>query len=268
MVDNIVIVRGGGDIASGIIQKFYRSGFKVLCLETEKPTSIRRKVSFSEAVYDGRSIVEGIIGVKVYNLKDIFEIWNTNCIPVAVDPKGLYINRLKPLILIDAILAKRNLGTNMNMAPVTIGVGPGFVAGIDVNVVVETNRGHNLGRLIFKGRASKNTGIPGVIGGYSKERVIYSHECGIINNIKNIGDVVKKGENIAVIDCHPVVGKISGVLRGIIRNNIYVEKGLKIADIDPRISERNNCFTISDKARNIAGGVLEAVLYTRNIKKI
>ncbi|MDF2503362.1 selenium-dependent molybdenum cofactor biosynthesis protein YqeB [Clostridium sp.] len=267
MFSEIVIVRGGGDIASGSIQKLYRSGFRVLVLEIEKPSSIRRKVCFGEAVYENRVIIEGIAAVKVNKEEEIFEAWKEYNIPVVIDPKGKYIDILKPEIVVDAILAKRNLGTNMNMAPFTIAVGPGFQAGKDVNIVIETNRGHNLGRLIFNGRAAEDTGVPGVIAGYSKERVIYSPHDGIINNIKEIGDLVKKQDVLAYVDDVAVKATIDGVLRGIIRNNTKVFKGLKIADIDPRLSERKNCFTISDKARNIGGAVIEAILYMKNNKK-
>ncbi|ANP70864.1 EF2563 family selenium-dependent molybdenum hydroxylase system protein [Clostridium tyrobutyricum] len=265
MNKDTVIVRGGGDVASGAIQKLHRSGFKVLILEIENPTSIRRKVSFSEAIYDQNIEIENIKASHVDSLDAVHECWNNEKIPVVVDPDGIYIGLLKPEIVVDGILAKKNLGTNMGMAPITIALGPGFEAGKDVNAVIETNRGHNLGRLIFKGKAADDTGVPGVIAGYSKERVIYSPYSGIINNIKDIGDTVKSGETIAHIGCFRVKANISGVLRGIIRDRTTVKKGLKIADVDPRISEKKNCFTISDKARNIGGGVLEAIMYIRRI---
>lgn len=263
MNKDTVIVRGGGDVASGAIQKLHRSGFKVLILEIEKPTSIRRKVSFSEAIYDQNIEIENIKASYVDSLDAVHGCWNNGKIPVVVDPDGIYIGLLKPEIVVDGILAKKNLGTNMDMAPITVALGPGFEAGKDVNVVIETNRGHNLGRLIFKGKAADDTGVPGVIEGYSRERVIYSPYSGIINNIKDIGDTVKSGETIAHVEGFKVKANISGILRGIIRDRTTVKEGLKIADVDPRISERKNCFTISDKARNIGGGVLEAVMYTR-----
>lgn len=266
MFKDIIIVRGGGDIASGAIQKLSRSGFKVLVLEIKEPSSIRRKVSFSEALYEGQVTVEGLTAVQVRDTYDIHKVWKMNNIPIVADPDGKYINILKPDVVVDAILAKKNLGTNMGMAPITIGLGPGFEAGKDVDAVIETNRGHNLGRLILKGKASEDTGVPGVIGGYSKERVIYSPYCGVISNVKEIGDIVKAGEVIAYVAGHPVKAAINGVLRGLIRNNREIKAGLKIADVDPRLSERKNCYTISDKARNIGGAVLEAVLYLKNQK--
>jgi len=257
----MVIVRGGGDIASGVIQKLYRCGFKVLVLEIENPTCIRRAVSFSEALFEDEIEVEGIKSVRVRNLEEIEDAWKNNKVPVIVDPKGSYINLLKPKAVVDGILAKKNLGTYINMAPITMALGPGFEAGKDVDVVIETNRGHNLGRLIFNGEAQADTGSPGNIGGYTKERVIYSPCDGVINNAKEIGDIVKKEEPLAYVGDYIVRATIDGVLRGIIRNNSKVYKGLKIADIDPRLEERKNCFTISDKARTIGGGVLEALIY-------
>lgn len=264
MFNDIVIVRGGGDIASGTIQKLYRSGFKVLILEVEKPTFIRRKVCFGEAVYEGEAVIEGITSQSIRNLEDMYKVWEEGKIPVFIDAAGDSIKRVKPKVVVDAILAKRNLGTTIDMADITIALGPGFEAGKDVHVVIETMRGHNLGRLIMNGRAMENTGVPGDIKGFSKERVIYCPCEGVIKNVRDIGDIVKKGEILAFVGKEEVVATIDGVLRGIIRDATYVNPGLKIADIDPRISEKDNCFTISDKSRAIGGAVLEAILYLRN----
>lgn len=261
MKNNRIIVRGGGDIASGTIQKLHRSGFKVLVLEIETPSSIRRNVSFSEAVYDGETTIEGIKGVFVNTTDEILRVWDKGHVPVTIDAKGKLIKEIKPIAVVDAILAKKNLGTDMSMATITIALGPGFNAGVDVNMVVETMRGHNLGRLIFHGYAEKNTGSPGIIGGYSNERVIYSNYEGSISNLREIGDIVQASETIAVIDGKEVKTTIKGVLRGIIRDKTYVTKGLKIADIDPRLGQVENCNTISDKARTIGGSVLEGILY-------
>lgn len=270
MVDNIVIVRGGGDIASGAIQKLYRSGFRVLVLDIEKPTFIRRKVCFGEAVYEGETTLEDITSKHIGSIEETLEVWREGKIPVLIDSKGDCIKKLKPKVVIDAILAKRNLGTTMDMADITIALGPGFEAGKDVHAVIETMRGHNLGRLIVDGRAAENTGVPGEIKGVSKERVIYSPCEGIINNLRDIGDIVKKGEVLAQVESEAVKATIDGVLRGIIRDKFHVTRGLKIADIDPRLSEQENCFTISDKSRAIGGAVLEAVLYLLNkdLKKV
>ena len=171
---------------------------------------------------------------------------------------------LHPLAVVDAILAKENLGTNRTMAPITVALGPGFVAGDDVDAVVETKRGHHLGRVLWSGSAAPNTGIPGIIGGFGKERVIHSPAKGILRNVKKITDTVSKGDVIAIVETEggevPVEATLDGILRGLIRDGYPVKTGFKIADIDPRIDEYNNCFTISDKARCIAGGVLEAIL--------
>ena len=261
---NLVIVRGGGDIASGTIQKLYRSGFKVLVLEIAKPSSIRRKVSFGEAVYDGEIEIEGIKSRLCSDFSQIEECWNDKVIPIAIDPKGEYIKSLHPQIVVDAILAKKNMGTDIHMAPIVIALGPGFTAKKDCHVVIETMRGHNLGRLIFEGPASKNTGTPGIINGYGIERVIYSNAKGKIKNIHQIGDIVEKDDILAYIGDTPVKATISGVLRGIIRDGFEVPDHFKIADIDPRIEEQKNCFTISDKARAIGGAVLETILYLLN----
>jgi len=267
MFNDIVIVRGGGDLASATIQKLYRSGFRVLVLEVPKPTSIRRSVSFSEAIYEREVEVEGIRALQVYSLSEIENAWRNLTVPVIVDADGKYIKELNPKIVVDAIIAKKNMGTTKDMAGITIALGPGFSAGIDVDIVIETARGHNLGRLIFNGEAAKNTGIPGNIMGYSKERVIHSTCAGIMNNVLGIGDVVKKDEIVAYIGDSPVKATISGLLRGILRSGSYVTSGFKIADIDPRVLEKINCYTISDKARSIAGGVLEAIFYLINKSK-
>lgn len=266
--DDIVIVRSGGDIASGAIQKLYRSGFKVLVLETETPSAIRRKVAFCEAVYEKEIEIEGIKARLVANDEEIQDCWDSDILPVMIDSRGKVIERLKPLAVVDGILAKQNFGTKRSMAPITVALGPGFSAPEDVDIVIETMRGHNLGRIIEEGRASENTGVPGIIAGFGIERVIYSDYSGVITNVEKIGNVVEKGDVIAVVGDNEIYASISGVLRGIIRDGYKVKKGLKIADIDPRISEKDNCFTISDKARNIGGAVLESILYLKKKKGI
>jgi len=255
-----VIVRGGGDIATGVAHKLKRCGMEVVVLESEKPTSIRRKVSFSEAVYKKESLVEGIKGVLVSSSKEAIEESKDNKIPVLIDPDGRSIKELKPHVVVDAIIAKKNLGTNINMAPLVIALGPGFTAGKDCHVVVETMRGHDLGRLIYGGEALANTGNPGSIGGYSVERVIHSPADGLLKTLKNIGEIVSKGETIAIVGETNVKSQISGVLRGILPEGIIIKKGLKMADVDPRNNQVKNCYTISDKARCIGGAVVEAIM--------
>lgn len=269
MKKDLIVIRGGGDIATGTIHKLHRCGFKVVILEVEKPSSIRRAVCFSEAIYENKFIVEDVVCEKANNLEEIYNILDRGNIPVVIDPYGEYIKMLNPLVVVDAVLAKKNLGTNKSMAPITIGLGPGFCASQDVDIVIETMRGHNLGRIIESGYAMANTGIPGEIKGIGKERVIYSPDDGTISNVRQIGDIVKKGEVLATIDnsennsITEVKATIDGLLRGIIRDKTNVKNGLKIADIDPRIEEIKNSYTISDKARTIAGGVIEAILYMK-----
>lgn len=260
MSKETIIVKSGGDVASGIIQKLHRSGFNVLVLEINNPTSIRRTVCFSEAVFNGKMTVEDTTAVLVNDLDEIHKAWAENSVPVIVDPVGSYISLLKPIAVIDAIIAKKNLGMKKDLAPITIGIGPGFEAGKDVDIVIESNRGHNLGKLIFKGYAESNTGNPGDISGLTFERVLYAPCEGIFISKYNIGDRVNKGDIVAIVNEEPIYAKIHGIIRGLIRNKTHVTNKLKVGDIDPRLDEINNCFTISDKARAIGGGVLEAIM--------
>lgn len=261
---NLIIVRGGGDLATGTIYKLKKSGFQVLILEVQNPSAIRRNVAFCEAVYQGTQTVEDMTCYLVESVEQAEQFINEGKLCVLVDPMGESIARLKPLAVIDAILAKKNLGTNRNMAPITLALGPGFTAGEDVDAVIETKRGHNLGRVLWEGAAAPNTGIPGIIGGYGKERVIHCPAKGILRNVKKITDTVSRGEVIAVVETEEgnvsVKATLDGILRGLIRDGYPVHVGFKMADIDPRAEEYENCFTISDKARCIAGGVLEALL--------
>ncbi len=258
---NLVVVRGGGDIATGTIAKLYQCGFPLLILETANPSCIRRTISFCEAVSEQEMVVEGIKAKKAESLEEAYKIYQQGNVPLMVDEEGFLIKMIRPAVVIDAILAKKNLGTKITDAPIVIGLGPGFTAGEDVHAVIETKRGHDLGRVIYEGTAIANTGIPGIIGGYGKERVIHAPFSGKWHIRKKIGEIVEKGEVIACVNEHPVTAAISGVLRGTIREGYPVEKGLKVADIDPRIAEQENCYRISDKARCVAGGVLEAILH-------
>ncbi len=261
---DLIIVRGGGDLATGSVYKLKKSGFPVLILEVANPSAIRRNVAFCEAVYQGSQTVEDMTCYLADSLEQAAQFLMEGKLTVLVDPTGESIAKLKPLAVVDAILAKKNMGTNRVMAPITIGLGPGFTAGEDVDAVVETKRGHHLGRVLWEGSAVPNTGIPGIIGGYGKERVIHCPAKGILRNVKKITDTVSKGEVIAVVEAEeglvPVEATLDGILRGLIRDGYPVKPGFKMADIDPRLNELDNCFTISDKARCIAGGVLEAIL--------
>lgn len=295
----LIICRGAGDLATGIIHRLHRAGHRVIALETDYPAAIRRQVSFCEAVYDGSAAVEGVTARLVPALADaesdtetysgindtpaahiVSEKWDSSAIeavleagevPLLIDQKGESIALLKPDVVVDAIIAKKNLGTTIDMAPLVIGVGPGFTAGQDVHLVIESMRGHNLARIITDGMAQPNTGVPGNIAGFTSERVIHAPAAGYIHDVRKIGDIVQKGDEIARIypdkesydnalsEYVPVNATITGIIRGLIREGYYFRKGFKIADIDPRESEITNCVTISDKARSIAGSVLEAV---------
>lgn len=265
MEKKLIIVRGGGDLATGTIHRLWSSGFPVLVLETENPAAIRRQVAVSEAIYEGKTVIEGMSGIRIDNCDQAQDIIDRGEVPVLVDPKGTSIQKLHPAVVVDAILAKKNLGMKKNLAPLTVALGSGFEAGKDVDIVIETMRGHNLGRIIRSGCAAANTGIPAIIGGYGRERVIHAPEAGMLHHVCKIGDMVSAGEKIAQIEREdkrlcPVCVEISGVLRGLLREGYLVHQGMKIADIDPRKEEKENCFTISDKARCIAGSVLEVVV--------
>ena len=261
---DLIIVRGGGDLATGTIYKLKKSGFPVLILEMAVPSAIRRNVAFCEAVWQGKQTVEDMTCYLAGSVAEAERMLAEGKLTVLVDPAGESIPKLKPLAVVDAILAKKNLGMNRDLAPITVALGPGIRAGEDVDAVIETKRGHNLGRVLWTGSAAPNTGIPGIIGGYGRERVIHSPAEGIVRNVKKITDVVAKGEVIALVETEsgtvPVEATLDGILRGLIRDGYPVKAGFKMADIDPRAEEYNNCFTVSDKARCIAGGVLEAIL--------
>ncbi|MBS4534570.1 EF2563 family selenium-dependent molybdenum hydroxylase system protein [Clostridium sp. D2Q-14] len=261
--DKLAVIRGAGDIATGIGHRLYRSGFNIIFLDTDAPTVVRRKVAFAEAVYNGEITVEGLKGKLASNKDESLKLLEEGILPIIIDPKGKSIKELEPKVVVDAILAKKNLGTNRDMAEVVIGVGPGFEAGKNVDAVVETKRGHMLGKVILEGKPEPNTGIPGNILGYTDERVLKGNNSGNIKVLKNIGSIVKKGEVVASIDGVDVMAKIDGVIRGMIRDNYPVKLGMKIGDVDPR-GEEKYCYLISDKARAVGGGVLEAILHILN----
>ena len=262
----IVVIRGGGDLATGVIQKFYRTGFKVVVLEKEKPLAIRRTVALCQGVYDKEHQVEDMTTFLVQSTDECLEVWKQGKIPILIDPEGKWIEEMKPDIVVDGIMAKKNLGTHRNMASITIALGPGFVAGEDVDVVVETKRGHHLGKLYFKGSAIDNTGIPGELEGVVKERVVYAPCSGKVTHIKGIGDEVREGEGIFYIDDFKVISPLDGTLRGLIHEGVMVKEGMKCADIDPRKEAKEYCYSISDKARAIGGATLEATLILLNKK--
>lgn len=259
----MVLIKGAGDLATGIAYRLKKSGFDVVMTEIHKPTTVRRTVAFSQAVFDNEIVIEGIKGVKVNNINEIYEEIREGNIPIIIDEKAEIIKELRPNVVVDAIIAKKNLGTSIEDAPIVIGVGPGFEARVDCHLVVETKRGHYLGKVIEEGSAIPNTGVPGNIGGYTRERIIRASSNGKIKPLVAIGDFVKKGDIVAYIDGIEVLAEIDGIVRGMLQEGIEVFKGMKSGDIDPRC-EKDHCFTISDKARSIGGGVLEAIMYMSN----
>jgi xanthine dehydrogenase accessory factor len=260
----VILIRGAGEMASGVAHRLHQSHFKICMIEISHPLAVRREVTFSEAIYEGEKEVEGIRAKLISKVGEIEEVWKRSQIPILIDADGEKTRSfLKPDVLVDAIMAKKNLGTQVNDAPLVIGLGPGFTVGKDVDIVIETNRGNNLGKMILKGLAEPDTGIPGEIGGYTIERLLRTMKKGAFHPQRSIGERVDKGAVVAVVEDFPVIAKISGVVRGLLRDGVEVKKGMKVGDIDPR-GKRELCFTISDKARAIGGGVLEAILYRFN----
>ena len=258
--DAVVVIKGAGDLASGAILRLHRAGFRLVATEIDQPTTVRRTVAFSEAIYCGEVEVEGVRARKVKDHDEIPQAWSEEVVPVLVDPSAEIVPRLRPAVVIDAIIAKHNLGTRISDAPVVIGLGPGFEAGVDVHAVVETNRGHSLGRVLWHGSAEPDTGVPGEIAGQGPQRLLRAPSSGRFRGERVIGDRVEAGEVVCWVDETPVTAGTTGVLRGLLHDGLTVYPGMKIGDIDPRAA-REHCFTISDKSLAIAGGVLEAVLY-------
>ncbi|MDD5944866.1 MAG: selenium-dependent molybdenum cofactor biosynthesis protein YqeB [Clostridia bacterium] len=255
----LALIKGAGDIASGIAVRLKRAKFDIAMTDIERPTAIRRTVCFSQAIVNGEACVEDIKAERAQSTDDIYQIIKRGNIAVIADEKAECIKTLKPYFVIDAILAKKNLGTSIDDAPVVIGVGPGFRAGVDCHAVIETQRGHYLGRVILEGNAAENTGVPGNIGGYTTERIIRAVKDGIFTPVCQIGDIVEAGQTVAYVDGEPVKCLIGGVLRGILPENTPVYKGMKSGDVDPRC-KKEHCYTVSDKASAVGGGVLEAML--------
>ena len=255
----LVVIRGAGDIASGVALRLYHAGFKVIMLEVEKPTVIRCTVAFAQAVFDGEMTVEGVTARLATSSAEAMKLTERGFIPVMVDPTCSLLDELKPLCVVDAILAKQNLGTRADMAPVTIALGPGFTAGKDCHAVIETNRGHWLGQVIYSGCAQENTGVPGNIMGHTTRRVIRAPAAGIMRSNVKLGDLVKEGDVIAWIGEHEIKAPLTGMVRGLLNDGLAVVGGFKIGDIDPR-GETADFTSVSDKARAIGGGVLEALM--------
>jgi xanthine dehydrogenase accessory factor len=259
-----ILIRGAGEMATGVAHTLWQTHFRVWMTEIPSPLAVRREVSFCEAIFEGQKEVEGVVAKHIQTADDLNRTWEKGMIPVLIDPEAKSRETLEPHVLVDAILEKKNLGTKITDAPLVIGLGPGFTAGTDVHVVIETNRGHQLARLISHGQAEPNTGTPGEISGYSEERVLRASVEGIFRTHKRIGEQVKDGEVVASVGDLPVKARTSGVLRGILRDGTSVTEGMKAGDIDPRGREAS-CYSISDKARAIGGSVLRAILMRYNV---
>jgi len=258
----LVVIRGAGDLASGIAHRLHRARLAVVMTDIAQPRALRRAVSFATAIYEGAVTVEGVEGRHAASGAEALRLVREGCIPVLIDPECRILQELRPEVLVDAIMAKRNTGTRIDWAPLVIGVGPGFTAGADVHAVVETQRGHHLGRIIYQGSAAANTGIPGAVLGYTRERVLWAPAAGTLRGGLPIGSRVEAGQAVAEVDGQPVTATLSGVLRGLMHDGLTVDAGEKIGDVDPR-GVPEYCFTIGDKARAIGGGVLEAILHAR-----
>src|SRR5579884_2921351 len=259
----LVAVKGAGDLATGVIHRLVRSGFPVIATELPQPTVLRRTVAFAEAVSLGEMTVEGITARRADSIEGIQAALKRSLVSVVVDPDGILLKQMQPVVLVEATLSKRNSGITIADAPIVIALGPGYKAGRDAHAVIETNRGHNLGRVYLQGEAEPDTGVPGAIGGYSAERLLRAPHAGTLYGRRQIGDTVAAGETVAAVEADgttaPVIAAISGILRGLVRDGLPVHAGMKVGDIDPR-AVREHCFTISDKSRAVAGGVLEALL--------
>lgn len=256
----LILIKGAGDIATGIAVRLKNAGMQVVMTEIAIPTTVRRSVAFSRAVYEGSAVVENITARLVLDFAQIPAVLQQDEIPVLIDPRCEVLKSIHFDAVVDSILAKKNLSTDPTQAPVVIGVGPGFSVPQDCHCVIETQRGHDLGRCIYQGCAAKNTGIPGEIGGYTVERLLRAPCDGIFHPILAIGDIVKVGQTVAMVDDQPVTAQIDGIVRGLLQDNVPVKAGMKSGDIDPR-GCYEHCFTVSDKARAVGGGVLEAILH-------
>ena len=262
----LILIRGAGDLASGIALRLRHSGFDVVMTDLPRPTAIRRTVAFSDAIVHGETTVEDVTARRADNAAHALALLQQGFLPVLADSACLGREALQPQVLVDAILAKRNLGTAITDAPVVIGVGPGFTAGTDCHAVVETMRGHTLGRVIYRGSALPNTNIPGLIGGFAGERVLRAPADGVFQSTHAIGDRVKSGDIVGYVAGKPMRCTIDGVLRGLLADGVSVFKGMKSGDVDPR-GEVSYCTTASDKALAIGGGVLEAILHLSSLAR-
>ena len=254
-----VLIRGGGDLASGVALRLHRTHFKVIITEVEQPLAVRRAVSFSEAIYQGTWEIEGVVAEHLADAEGIPQTLEKGRIPVIIDPEATIRDQIKLSAIIDGRMLKRSSELRCDAAPLVIGLGPGLSVGADCHAVVETKRGHYLGRVYWEGSAQANTGIPDTVAGFDIQRVIRAPVSGGIIAGLPIGSLLEAGDRIAHVGDVPVTAKFSGALRGLLHDGLMVDEGFKIGDLDPR-SEREYCFTVSDKALAVAGGVMAALL--------
>jgi xanthine dehydrogenase accessory factor len=253
----LALIKGAGDLATGVALRLHRAGFAVAMTELARPTVVRRTVAFAEAMFEGRTMVEGVEGVRIDDVESAESLLGRGAVPVILDPQAASVDRLRPALLVDAIMAKRNLGTRISDAPAVVALGPGFAAGRDAHAVVETKRGHTLGRVITEGEALPDTGVPGEIGGFAEERLLRAPAAGVFSGSREIGDHVEAGEIVGYVGEAPVCARVHGLLRGLLRSGLQVGEGAKLGDVDPR-GVAEHCLLASDKALAVAGGVLEA----------
>ena len=263
----LVLIKGAGDLATGTAVRLYRAGIKVVMTEVAQPTAVRRTVAFSQCMYDGAAQVEGISARRAEDAGAARRALERGEVPVLCDPAAAILGELPFDGVVDAILAKRNLGTCITDAPVVVGVGPGFTAGQDCHAVIETMRGHTLGRVIYHGSALPNTGVPGLVGGFAGERVLRAPAAGYFHPLLEIGAQVRQGDTAATVAGVPMLCTLDGILRGILPEGTPVYAGMKAGDIDPRC-RLEHCFTASDKALAVGGGVLEAILHLGGMLKM
>lgn len=255
----LIIIRGAGDIATGIAWRLWQAHFDIVMTDLPQPTAIRRTVAFSTALEQDCMEVEGVMAVACKNTADVFHAMEHRQVAVVADPQLQWVLSLRPTVLVDAILAKKNLGTTIHQASLVVAVGPGFCAGKDCHYVIETKRGHHLGRVVEHGTAAPNSGVPGNIAGYTSERILRAPCSGIFQPLREIGDLVEKGEVVATVDGKAIHAGVAGMVRGMLHQGLAVTPGFKCGDVDPR-GTAAEFHTISDKARAVAGGVLEAIM--------
>jgi xanthine dehydrogenase accessory factor len=258
-IDALVVMKGGGDLATGVGHRLFRAGFQVLVTEIPEPSVVRRTVAFAEAVYAGECLVEGVRARLASSIRQALQLLGEDTVPVLVDPHAAFVRELRPQAIVDGIMAKTNTGTSLSEAAVVVALGPGFTAGVDCHAVIETNRGHHLGRAIIDGTASDDTGVPGSVDGETERRILRAPSAGIVQTRASIGDVVREGDVVAEVGGQPVRTSLAGVLRGLLHDGLPATAGMKVGDVDPR-AKPEHCFTISDKSLAVGGGALEAIM--------